>query len=69
MSSNKMFDTNKQQLPINPNQKGQTLCESNKSTNALKENKNKAGGDPGRRRAKAKKQKALDRQYYEGDNE
>ena len=63
-----MFDTNKQDLPINPNQKGQTLCNSKKSINVPKENRSKAGGDPARRRAKAQKQKALDRQIYEGDN-
>jgi len=67
MSSDRMIDKTKQQLPANPNQKGQTLCESNKTTNALKENKK--GGDIDRRRAKAKKQKTLERQFYEGDNE
>lgn len=54
-------------LPLNPNQKGETLCESNKSTNATKENRTK-GGDYSRRRAQAKKQKALERHLYEGDN-
>lgn len=63
-----MFDTNKQHLLINPNQKGQTLYQSNKSKNAPKE-KSKAGGDPVRRRAKAQKQKALERQSYEENNE
>lgn len=60
---------NKQQLSINPNQKGQTLCESNKSTNALKDNKNKADIDAVRRRNNAKKQKALERHWYEANNE
>jgi len=69
MISNKMFDSNKQQLCDNPNQKGQILCESNKSTNALKENKNKGGGDPSRKRAKAKRQKALERHLYEANSE
>jgi len=54
----------KKSLPVNPNQKGEMLRESNKSTNAAKNNPFKYR-DNSRRRAQSKKQKVLDKQYYE----